>query len=413
MAPVTMTSVLREIFGDVNKGIRTPISSFKAGSASQRSTGGFGVVSSGIDLFTSNDGILGKALTTAEGAASLAVIFSANPYLLFGVSAWFVGKALFNAATKGLPALFKGNITEAGMVFGKSALDIAFNCSALKIFKQFGISKILNTGLAARSEASMAKLALTTADDAAVATTKLAESTTAITGEVKAAQKMLVSSRKSIIATETQIASLAEKQAAAKLATEAAEVASKEAAEALLKNATDEALKKAAKEAADKLVEAKAKEAALIAEKAIAEEVLKSSKQALTHAKDLLKNRRAALKDVRRAEELFKANGNKVTDEIVTLQNGAIKEELGLKASDLAYDMTRAGFGDEQATAAANMANGVKGVFKEENLTAAMSTVKGTVSRVVPQKATTIPTYGLDNIPDNLDPLKTYAIVTG
>lgn len=406
---MSITNQLRLIGNDISSNYRSPINAWKMAKPGQRTTGGFGAISAGIDLFTSNDGFFGKSINVLEGAASLAVLFSANPYLLFGVAAWFVGKAIFNAVTKGLPALFKGNITEAGLIFGKSALDIAFNCSALKIFKQFGISKVLNTGLPARSEASVSKLLVSTTDDVATATTKLTETVTTVGNEVKAAKNLLATSRNGIIATEAEIAKIVEREAAAKLATEAARKAAKEAAEALAKKATDTTLKKASEEAAKKLAEATAKEAAIKAEKEIAEQLLAKTNEAYKHASILLKNRRLALRQAKEAQELYKTGG--LIDDVVNLQKGAISQELSLKTSGFAYDMTRVGFGDKEAEAAAHMAKGVRGAFTRENIDATVNTVKGAVSRVVPQRAASIPTYSTGSLPTNLDPLATVAII--
>lgn len=372
--PKTFTGNITQIFNDISKGIKTPITSFKSGSSAQRSTGGFGVVATGLDLFSSASKgeflTAGNALTTLEGAASLAVVFSANPYLLFGVSAWFVGKALFNAVTKGLPELFKGNFTEASMVLGKSALDVYFNCSALKIFKEFGVSKILNTGLAPRGDVSKL-LANRGVDDAATAAAKLTQTTTTIGNEVKAATGMVNKATKATKAIDDQIIALVEKEAAAKLATETAKKAATEAAEQLAKNTTDEVLKKASEEASKKFLEATAKQTAIEAEKKIANQLLNKSKAALENANKLLANRQAALL---KAEKALKSSngGTTITDEVIEDQRQALYEALSLNKSGFAHDLTVAGFGKKQAVAAARMARGTRAYLNRETAEAAV-----------------------------------------
>lgn len=443
---MSITSQLTSIGNDISNNYRSPINAWKMAKPGQRTTGGFGAISAGIDLFTSNDGFLGKSVNILEGAASLAVLFSANPYLLFGVAAWFVGKAIFNAVTKGLPALFKGNITEAGLIFGKSALDIAFNCSALKAGKMFGKLKDINTGLFSRSESSIASLLVKNGDDVASAGEKLTRTVTTLESEVSQAEKLLETSTQAYKASQKALRKetfimLKElkksnpdqyskligelklvkgsgervKQASSQLKNifsaesnllksqiTAAEKLAKETAEKLAKETAEKAAEasiKAAKEAAEKA----AKELADLNAKLAAIEAKSSKLTSLTKAtnkvnpskiniktgdksislKELIADRKAALAKAQEAVALHAKSG--VTDEVISLQNKALEKSFGLNTKDFIYDLTRVGFGDKEAEAAAHMAKGVRSAFSRENIDATVSTVKGTVSRVLPK----------------------------
>ena len=124
-----------------------PITAWRTASGLQRSMAFNGTISPVLDMATSEQGIIGKGINLAEFAASSAVLFTANPYLLAGVAAWFIGKGILNFVFKGIPALLKGDAMGAGMITLQSATNILLNFGALKAFKLRGFLAGRNFGL--------------------------------------------------------------------------------------------------------------------------------------------------------------------------------------------------------------------------------------------------------------------------
>lgn len=401
-----MTSALRNIYCDVATGIRDPLGSWNKATTSQKSTGGFGAVASVFDVFSSvatGKGLgIGTFLSSAEGIASFAILFSTNPYLLFGVAAWFCAKGVFSGVTQTASSLSKGDIMGAGMALGKAGLDIAFNCSALKIFKQFKISKILSSTTAARSEASMAKLLISEADATTTITHKLTETTNTLKREALAAHGMIDDSAKAFQRAEEALKEVAKKEAAAVAARETAEKAVKEAAET------------AKKELAEQLAKAKAQEKAIRLEIEVTESLLKKIKKAQDKSKALFIDRKNMLSQAKKLEKDYRANPQISTAEIISRQKIILTKELQLQLPDFAAELTRLGFGEKEAEAGIQMAQNIKDVFSNGGIKEGFHKAKQAVwaGKSKPPAIRTIQIHPGDNsLPDNLGPLETLSFI--
>ncbi len=183
----------------------------KLGKLGGKATIANALISSGAELATRNKeaGFFEKVCSNLNVgadllAAGLTFFCAGNPYVLGGVAAFYIGRALIRPV---MTALSGGSLTDIGVDVGRGAMDVALNFSALKVGKLFSALSKANTAIVPRAAAAVENLLVKTGASTPEALAKLTKTVDILTDEATTASKMLKGAEKSLASANTGLKS--------------------------------------------------------------------------------------------------------------------------------------------------------------------------------------------------------------